>query len=369
MAKDRIVIPGIPTDAARVIIERLLAQEERLAILERRRGRAGVVTSDTAAKVGELLNIEAPTAGLTIVLPTSTQALRNARVTLSFRNSNPVRIVCVLGTVNGETFVLNDRPGTYDAICDGIGGWAVQVGVSEEGSGAGGGGGALQAAGLQRITRYHTAGAGTHACLSTSTHALVVACGGGGAAGGANAAAGQASVGGGASAGGTVEVLLDLSLDGPDIAYSVGDGGTGVVGTSGGNGTNTTVTYDGVTYTGSGGLGSVASTSGTTFQLIGCVVGGAATNGDVNTPGGAPGIACRETATSGCGGNGGASRFSPGPAGASSAIGASASADGRAGVLGAGGSGAVNFNNSPAAGNTGGNGGTGFVWVFEYAMP
>lgn len=141
MAKDRIVIPGIPTDAARVIIERMRAQDERLAILERRGGRPGVVTTDTAAKVGELLNIEAPTDGLTIVLPQSTQRLRNARVTLAFRNSNPVRIVCVLGTVNGDDFVLNDRPGTYDAICDGIGGWSVQVGVSEEGSGAGGGGG------------------------------------------------------------------------------------------------------------------------------------------------------------------------------------------------------------------------------------
>ncbi len=141
MARDRAVIPGIPTDAARVIIDRMRAQEERIALLERKGGRAGIVATDTAAKVGELLNIEAPTAGLTIVLPQATQALRNARITLAFRNSNPVRIVSVLGTVNGEEFVLNDRAGTYDAICDGLGGWSVQVGVTDAGSGAGGGGG------------------------------------------------------------------------------------------------------------------------------------------------------------------------------------------------------------------------------------
>lgn len=142
MAKDRIVIPGIPKDAARVIIERLREAEDRLAQLERKGGRPGVVTTDTVAKVGELLNIEGPSGEtITIVLPESTQRRRNARVTLAFRNSNPVRIVCVGGTVNGEAFVLNDRPGTYDATCDGLGGWYVQVGVSEEGSGAGGGGG------------------------------------------------------------------------------------------------------------------------------------------------------------------------------------------------------------------------------------
>ncbi len=141
MAKDRVVIPGIPTDAARVIIDRMREQDERLALLERKAGRPGIVTADVAAKVGEFLNIEGPADLITVILPESTQARRNARITLAFRNSNPVRIVAVNGTVNGDAFVLNDRPGTYDAICDGLGGWSVQVGVSEAGSGAGGGGG------------------------------------------------------------------------------------------------------------------------------------------------------------------------------------------------------------------------------------
>ncbi len=133
MAKDRIVIPGIPTDAARVIIDRMREQDERLALLERKAGRPGIVTADVAAKVGEFLNIEGPAELITVILPEATQARRNARITLAFRNDNPVRIVAVNGTVNRVPFVLNNLPGTYDAISDGLGGWSVQVGVTEDG--------------------------------------------------------------------------------------------------------------------------------------------------------------------------------------------------------------------------------------------
>jgi hypothetical protein len=134
MSKDRIVIPGIPTDAARVIIDRIRQNEDRLALLERTSGRPGVVSSDTNATVGEFLNIAGRSDELiTIILPEPTQARRNARVTLAFRNEHEVRIVAIQGTVNGAAFVLNNLPGTYDAICDGLGGWAVQVGVTEEG--------------------------------------------------------------------------------------------------------------------------------------------------------------------------------------------------------------------------------------------
>jgi hypothetical protein len=134
MSKDRIVIPGIPTDAARVIIDRIRQNEDRLALLERTSGRPGIVSSDTAAVVGEFLNIAGRSDELiSIILPEPTQARRNARVTLAFRNEHDVRIVAVNGTVNGAPFVLNNLPGTYDAICDGLGGWAVQVGVTEEG--------------------------------------------------------------------------------------------------------------------------------------------------------------------------------------------------------------------------------------------
>lgn len=131
-------VPGTDRNLARVIEEIRREHDERLALLERKAGRAGIVTRDATANPGEFLNIEAPAAGLTITLPQAVQSRRNARVTLSFRNENPVRIVCVFGTVNGLAFVTNDQPGTYDAICDGLGGWAVQVGVTSSGSGAGG---------------------------------------------------------------------------------------------------------------------------------------------------------------------------------------------------------------------------------------
>lgn len=142
MGRDRIHLPGIPRDAARVLIAELEALKDEQARLRRKAGRPGIVTSDYSAKAGEFINVE-PRSGtlVTITLPESTPALRGARVTLAFRNSNDVRIVAVQGTVNGEPFVINDRPGTYDATADGLGGWFVQVGVSDEGSGAGGGGG------------------------------------------------------------------------------------------------------------------------------------------------------------------------------------------------------------------------------------
>lgn len=142
MARDRIVLPGLPRQDARVLIDRISALEDRLAAAERKPGRAGVISRDYSARAGEFLNIEAPSGELiTITLPESTARLRGERVTLAFRNSNEVRIVAVRGTVNSESFVTNDRPGTYEAIADGLGGWYVQVGVSDEGSGAGGGGG------------------------------------------------------------------------------------------------------------------------------------------------------------------------------------------------------------------------------------
>lgn len=217
-----------------------------------------------------------------------------------------------------------------------------------------------------REIRILVAGAGTHVCGTDATHARIRGTGGGGAGGGANAALAQGSAGGAATAGGTFEKLLTLSA-GQSIPYSVGAGGIGVVGTTGGNGAPTTATYDSVTYTANGGVGSVSSTSGITLQLIGCLAGGTASNGDVNITGGCGTLAVRESATSGAGGNGGNSADAPGGVGASSPISGNLSADGGAGQLGSGGGGAVNFNNSPAAGNTGGNGGTGYLYIQEFA--
>src|SRR5690606_20910421 len=130
MAKSKKRIPNIPVDAERNILNITDSLDSRLSLLERREGRAGIVITDTSAKVGEFLNIEAPTAGLTIVFPEPLPNIRNGRVTLSFRNTNPVRLTCVNGTVNRESFVINNAVGTFEAICDGQLGWNVQVGVS-----------------------------------------------------------------------------------------------------------------------------------------------------------------------------------------------------------------------------------------------
>lgn len=134
MAKDRIVIPGIPKDAARVIIGRIRDLEDRIAASERSAGVPGIVRSDVAAKPGEFLNIEAPAAGLDVILPQATQSLRNARVTINCRNANPVRIVSVLGLVNRVSSVTNDAVGKIEAVCNGLDGWEVDTVLTEAGN-------------------------------------------------------------------------------------------------------------------------------------------------------------------------------------------------------------------------------------------
>lgn len=136
MRDRRNVIPGVPRESERAITGLVAELDERLRRLERSPGRAGIVSSDTAAKPGELLNIEAPVTGLTVILPQPTAALIDARVTLCFRNANPVRLVSISGLVNRESFVLNTAPGTFEAVCDGIDGWNVEIGVSSSGSAA-----------------------------------------------------------------------------------------------------------------------------------------------------------------------------------------------------------------------------------------
>jgi hypothetical protein len=134
MPRRRDPIPGLGTDAERVVNEATGSLDARVAKLERKAGRGDVVIADTSAKVGEFLNIEAPAAGLTILFPRPTAALRNERITLSFRNANPVRLVCVDGQVNRLPFVISSAVGTFECICDGQLGWATQTGLSSSGS-------------------------------------------------------------------------------------------------------------------------------------------------------------------------------------------------------------------------------------------
>ncbi len=134
MANRRERITGVTAGAERNIGALLRELDDRLRLLERSKGRVGVVESTTSAKAGEFLNIEAPADGLTIVLPEATAALRNARVTLNTRNANAVRVVCILGTVNGESFVVNNQVGLFEAVCNGLDGWTLPGYITPIGS-------------------------------------------------------------------------------------------------------------------------------------------------------------------------------------------------------------------------------------------
>lgn len=136
MRNRRNAIPGLTVDAERSVTALVEELDRRLRVLERRSGRAGVVSSSTAAKAGEFLNIEAPVAGLDIILPQPSTELRDARVTLCFRNTNPVRLLAIGGSVNRAAFVLTNQVGTFEAVCDGLDGWAVYLGGASTGTSA-----------------------------------------------------------------------------------------------------------------------------------------------------------------------------------------------------------------------------------------
>lgn len=134
MALRRNRITGVTPDAERNINQLTGDLEDRVKRLELSPGRAGVVTSDTSASPGEFLNIEAPPAGLTVILPEPVPSLLDARVTLCFRNKNPVRIVSIRGLVNRVAFAVNTAVGTFEAVCDGLDGWSVETGLGPAGS-------------------------------------------------------------------------------------------------------------------------------------------------------------------------------------------------------------------------------------------
>lgn len=220
---------------------------------------------------------------------------------------------------------------------------------------------------LLRRTLIRTAGIGTHVCLPDATHAWCRGGGGAGAGGGANAAAGQASVSGGGGSAGVFEKMVEL-LSGPTLSYTIGLGGIGVIGGVGGDGADTTLSYGGILLcTGFRGIGRGVGSSATTFVILGTGPGAIATGGDYNYQGGPSTTAFRISATLGQGGNGGRSDEAPGALGPGNSV-ANASADGEPGQFGSGGGGAINFNNVPAAGNKGGDGGTGFLWVYELGI-
>lgn len=209
------------------------------------------------------------------------------------------------------------------------------------------------------------AGSGTHVCGPDAAVVRVRGGGGGGAGGGAKAGVGQGSVGSAASAGGVFDVTFPLAA-GSSIPYNVGAGGVGVLAGTGTDGSDTTVTYNGITYTGKKGLGGIASAGFASIIFLGHSPGGDAFNGDENIKGGPGEMSVVESGTSGVAGAGGASAEAPGGFGPNSAIGFSTSQDGGPGQFSSGGGGAIHFDNTPSTGQTGGEGGEGFLWVYEF---
>ncbi len=133
MANRRDRIPGVPVDAERTINQATGGLDQRLKALEQRPGRAAVVIGDTSALVGEFLNIEAPAAGLTVILPEAKPENRGLKIGLNFRNANRVRIVAIAGKVNGVPFVVSNARGATEAVSNGLDGWELSQSITVSG--------------------------------------------------------------------------------------------------------------------------------------------------------------------------------------------------------------------------------------------
>ncbi|HIJ11148.1 TPA: hypothetical protein HA278_03775 [Candidatus Woesearchaeota archaeon] len=115
--------------------------------------------------------------------------------------------------------------------------------------------------------------------VDTLTITMYGAGGGGGAAlGGRNGTDNGIGAGSGAKC---VFVLNDITK-GTILSFDVGAGGAKSTGSNdGSDGGDTTLTYNGTTYTAGGGIAGVDAAQ----TCYGCGVGGTATNGDTNTSG------------------------------------------------------------------------------------
>ena len=108
---------------------------------------------------------------------------------------------------------------------------------------------------------------------------------GGGQGGGSTAVAGVC--GGGGSAGSVGLINLTVVAGVYTLTYTVGVGGTtGLAGATGQAGTLSSVTYNGVTYSGTGGAGGTAAGSGGTAQAQTGVLTGLTLAGGAGGPGG-----------------------------------------------------------------------------------
>jgi hypothetical protein len=205
--------------------------------------------------------------------------------------------------------------------------------------------------GVGRVINIQTFKAsGTYTPTAGMTNCFIQCVAGGGAGGGSPAAGAGAKAGSGGGSGGYSQSYVTAATIGASQTVTIGAGGTGSSGNNGGNGNDTSVGTIVIAKAGSGGGVGAAATS-----VLGGA-GGIAGTGDLACPGSAGGNSYSALSSAGNGGN---SYFGAGPVGAiSSSNGNSAAAN-----TGAGGSGAE----SGLSNQTGGNGGSGVVIIWEFS--
>lgn len=84
---------------------------------------SGAQTANFSARGGARYIIEAPTAGLIVLLPPPSPSGRNEEIQFMHRNTNPVRYQCLNGQVNKTAQVTVSSVGLLLTLTDGQSGW------------------------------------------------------------------------------------------------------------------------------------------------------------------------------------------------------------------------------------------------------
>lgn len=126
-------IPGLGSETERALLAIVAGLEAKIAALGAGPPQRSTQTGNFLARPGETVNVSAPAAGLTALLPAASSVLKGARATLLLLNSNPVTLACSGGTVNGASSVIAQGTGALECVCDGANGWAVSA-VALDGS-------------------------------------------------------------------------------------------------------------------------------------------------------------------------------------------------------------------------------------------
>ena len=211
--------------------------------------------------------------------------------------------------------------------------------------------------------RVLTSGSGaTYTPTSGTGSFLAIICGAGGGGGGVTYTSSSDWANGGGGAAGACAQLYETGITaGQTGTYTVSStGGTAGANTGGTGGTGTSSTFawnGGGTVTGTGGLGGVGQTFGTTAAMVAGGAGQAATGGTLNASGDPGWWAYRVSGTVGVSGTGGSCNFGGGGAGLT------ADGAGNAGTgYCAGGGGGV----AHSAARAGGAGAPGVIVIYEY---